>query len=114
VAVAQLSLGEALTDDARVVGLLVLGGKAAEQGARPLHGLGSAVAELVGEREEQTGERLLVVGLDGQNIEADALRLEGLVEQPVALRLFERSRDAVAVNGFQRHAQWLLALPVPV
>ena len=51
------------------------------------------MAELVGQREQQQRQRLLVVRLDRQHVEADALGLDRLVEQPVALGLLQRRGD---------------------
>jgi len=56
---------------------------------------------MIGHGEDQDDERGLMVGLDIEHIPADALRLLGLVEQPVALRLFERQGDRRRGDGLQ-------------
>ena len=53
-------------------------------------------AELVGQRQDQRAQRVLVVRVDREDVAADALGLRRIVEQPIALGLLERVRDAVA------------------
>ncbi len=43
--------------------------------------------ELIGQRQHQPRQRLLVVRVDLEDVEVDALGLPRLIEQPVALRL---------------------------
>ncbi len=84
---AQLRLAPPLPDDPGVVGALVLAAQLRQDTIRLIHGHVVALAELVGDGQEQHGEHLLVVGVDPEDVEADALRLLRLVEQPVSLRL---------------------------
>src|SRR2546426_2061874 len=94
--VPDLRLDPALADQASVVLPLVLVAQPAEDGARVAGAFPRPAAELVGSREKQHGQRLLVVGLRGKDVEADALRLLRLVEQPVSLCLGERAWNRLA------------------
>ena len=86
----------ALGEDAGVVVLGVVAVEARQQGARFLVGGAEPGVELIGQREEQHEQRALVVGLDGEDVEADALGLDGLVEQAIALGLVERGGQTFA------------------
>src|SRR5262249_18811573 len=55
----------------------------------------------IGQGQEQRGPRLLVVRIDREDVQADALRLLRLVEQAVALGFLERLRDRVRVERLQ-------------
>ena len=59
------------------------------------------VAELVGQGEHERDVRRLVVRIDLKDVEADALGLVGLVEEPVALRLRQRRFDRLIRESFQ-------------
>ncbi len=95
-AVAKHGARAPFADDAAVVGPLVLAVEAREDflGATDVDG---RPFELVGQGEQQRDEGLLVVRLDLQDVQTDALGLPRLVQEPVALRLLERPR-----NGFPR------------
>jgi hypothetical protein len=93
-----VGLGPALADDPRVVGPLVVVAEPAQ------HALGPARVdrepfELVGHGQQHRHERLLVVRLDTQDVEADALGIARLVQQTVAFRLVEGFGDGIGVIG---------------
>ena len=48
------------------------------------------LVELVGQRQQQHHQRLVVLRIDLQRVEADALGLDRLLEQPIPLGLRER------------------------
>ena len=74
-------------------------------GARLARGVaGAAGAELIGERQDQRAQRVLVVGIDREDVAADALGLRRIVEQAVALGLLERVRDAVGRDRLELEA----------
>ena len=60
-----------------------------------------AFVETIGQREQKHDDGLLVVGIDGKNIEANALRFSRFVEQAVALSLFQCCGNRVFVESFQ-------------
>src|SRR3989440_12143972 len=94
--VPDLRLAPALADQASVVLPLVVVAQPAEDGTRVAGAFPRPAAELVGGREKQHDQRLLVIGLRGKDVEADALRLLRLVEQPVSLCLGERAWNGLA------------------
>src|SRR5262249_1033262 len=51
---------------------------------------------------DQTAQRFLVVRIDREHVEADALGLRRVVEQPIALGLLHRVRDAVGRDLLER------------
>jgi hypothetical protein len=59
------------------------------------------IAELIGERQQQDDERLLVSGLDLQDVAADAFRFGGLVQEAVSLGPRERRLDGIARQRLQ-------------
>src|ERR1044071_8232549 len=88
--------GLALVDQAAVVRALVLVGQLDDVGARFARRVtGATRAELIGERQDQAAQRVLVVGSDREHVLADALGLRRIIEQPIALGLVHRVRDAV-------------------
>jgi len=86
-------LGVALPHDPLVVAARVLALELRDD----LHGLPEGrrepVGELVGECEEHRGERALMAGIDGQDVQTDALGLRGLVQEPVVPGLLVRVVD---------------------
>jgi len=90
---------QALGDHAGIVGALVITFDLAENFLRVFRL--EAVMEMVGAGQQQGNERLLVVGHDGQDVEADALGERRFVQQPVALYFFERLRNALHGNWFE-------------
>src|SRR5262249_27718625 len=93
-AVLQTRLGAALADDAGVVRTLVLALDARQHLLRPAHV--TARFELVGQRQEERDDRLLILVIDAQHVEADTLGLGGLVQDAVAFGSLERSRDGIS------------------
>src|SRR5205085_9233138 len=80
---------------------LVLGGEAADV-LRGLADAGAALPpELVGDGEDQHGEGVLVAGLGGEDVEADALGLLRLVEEPVLLRPLDGLGDGRRRDGLE-------------
>src|SRR5262249_41137289 len=61
----------------------------------------AARAELIGEREDQRAQRILIVRIDREHVAADALGLCRIVEQAIALGLVERVRDAVRCDRLE-------------
>src|SRR5882762_4391648 len=82
----QLPLAPPLGNHPGVVGPVVLPAQLRQCPVRMACAHVGVLAELVGDGEEQHHQHLLVVGVDLEDVEADALRLLRLVEQPVALR----------------------------
>jgi len=98
----ELRARSTLEDEAVVVRALVLGGE--PLGGR--HGLGDhraplRVGELIGQRQQQHDERLVIAGIDGEDVLADALRLRRLVEQAVTFCLRQGRWDRAHRDGFQ-------------
>src|SRR5665213_4206612 len=58
-------------------------------------------SELIGERQNQHHEHLLVVRLYRKNVAADALRRPWLVQQSVPLYLLNRARNSTMGNWLQ-------------
>ncbi len=84
-------ISQTLPDDAGIVGLLVLSLNLGE------NFLGSfrlrVGVELIGPRQEQGNQRLLVIGHDGQNVKANAFCKNRFIQEPVTLHLCERVGD---------------------
>src|SRR5262249_49557211 len=83
-------------DESRVVRALVFLAQARKQIAE----VGVADAEvhpveLIGQRQDQRGQRALVVRLSRQNIQTDTLRLGRLIEQPIAVGALQRFGNAL-------------------
>ena len=76
-------LGPPLADDPGVVGLLVIAAEPGQDLARLLYV--RPVLDLVGQGQQQRDQGLLVVRLHAQHVQADALGLPRLVQEPVAL-----------------------------
>src|SRR5262245_51567702 len=96
-AAAEPRPGATLPDDAGeiVVAVLVVDPLEARPGLAER--LGALLAfELIGQRQNQRGNRLLVAGVRGEHVEADAGGLARLVEQTVTDGLFERARYRVS------------------
>ena len=89
----------AFGDDAGVVGAFIVTGKLGQH--LPRARLRDAVAELVGEAQEQHDQSLLILRLDGEYVQADAFGLPRLIEQPVAFRFPERNGDGFGGDGLQ-------------
>ena len=101
----QERAGLALVDQAAVVGALVLVGQLDDVGACLARRGGRTVgAELIGERQDEATQGVLVVGVDDEDVVADALGLRRVVEQPVALGLLHRVGDAVGVDPLELEA----------
>ena len=90
-----------LADDPQVVCPPVVVPHAGQRLAGPLDGAGQLAGELVGARERELDQRLLVVGLDRQHVEADAFRRRRLVQEPVALRLQQGRAHARRGNALE-------------
>src|SRR5439155_17845203 len=76
---------------------------------RPLHAVAAVFPELVRDRQQQRDEGMLVLRIDLEDIETDALCSGGIVEQAVALRFLERGGHASLRDGLQFHGlhrQW--------
>src|SRR5450759_1872074 len=72
-----------------------------EQRACARDPLGEFTVELVADGKDQGRERFLVGRVDLEDIKADTLGGDGVVEQPVALCLFEGRWNAGAGYGLQ-------------
>src|SRR3954469_11153691 len=81
----ELHFGASLADDAGVVGSLVLILESRQHLLRPTNALRWCRPELIGDGQDERHQRLLVIRAQGQNIETDALRRAGIVDDPVAL-----------------------------
>ena len=97
----KLRLPATLRDQAVEIVPLVLTHDLWQQLARPSDTFGQLVVELVGDREDQVVQRFLILRVDLKDIEVNALGGNGVVEQPVALRFLESSRDAFMGDGLQ-------------
>ena len=82
-----------LQKEALIVGLLVFIAEFRKQRPRAVEFLRNVFAELFRQRQQETYERLLIGGIHCKNIQADAFRLQRLIEQPVALGALERGRN---------------------
>src|SRR6185436_8140800 len=60
-----------------------------------------ALFELIGQGEQQRDDRLLVAGLDFQDVPADALGLQGLVQEAVPVRFLQGRGDGLLGEGLQ-------------
>src|ERR1700757_4490006 len=89
----------ALPDDTAVVGLLVVAFNSRENLLRCFRR--NVQAKLVGSREQERNEGLLVVGHDGQDIEANAFRKRRLMQESIALHFRECFGNALHRNGLQ-------------
>src|SRR5262249_51234661 len=67
-----------------------------------MHQTAFAGAELVGERQEQANQSLLMLRLQQKNVEADALGLARLVQEPVTLGLFQGSTERFSMKRLER------------
>src|SRR6185369_239752 len=85
----ELRTGTAFGNDAGVVATFVFVAQPRQQLARPQNVVRDLLDELVGDRQKERDERLLVLGIDHQDVEANALRGRRIVEQAIALRLLE-------------------------
>jgi len=93
-AAARFSVGEqglraSLVDDPAVVGAFVFVVQLRDR-APCVRDTTGIEHELVGEGEEQRCSCLLVVGIDGEHVEADAFGLARLVQEPIPFRFDER------------------------
>ncbi len=93
IALTNAGISQSLPDDAGVVGLLVVSFDSSENflGSFRLH----VGVELIGPRQEQGNQCLLVIGHDGQNVEANAFRKNRFIQEPVTLHLGERLGDTL-------------------
>ena len=98
-AVTELRLGTSLADDPRIVGPLVLAVEPFDGVPGFADGRRHVTVELIRECEQQHHQRVLVVGIDVQSVQADALGLAGLVQQAIPLRFRHRSG-----HGFRRES----------
>jgi hypothetical protein len=57
--------------------------------------------ELIGARQEQRNQGMLVIGHDCQNIKADAFRKNRFIQEPVTLNLFQGVGDTLHGNGLE-------------
>ena len=83
----ELRLGPPFGDDAGVVGAVVVGGQPGEDVARRCGGRRTLRRNWSVRASSSVMRRRLVPGIDGQDVEADALGLARLVEQSIALGL---------------------------
>src|SRR3954451_1567526 len=83
--------------DARVVGTLVRRGQACCCGKRLVE-RSRVLSQLVRQGKNEEAEGLLVVGLDLEDVEADAFGLSGFIQQSITLGLGQSSGDAVVGN----------------
>ena len=101
----QAGLGLALANDAGVVGAFVFATKAREQLLRLRVADAVSFAEAVGQREQQNRQRLLIVRVGPQDIQADALGLRRFVEQPITRGFLQRRGNGFLGKGFEvKHA----------
>ena len=84
----QLSPSLTFVNDPLVIRSMVGIGEARQKGGGACYCL--RIAKLVGERKQQQYERLLVLWIAPQDIEADTFSLCRLIQQAVALRPFKR------------------------
>ena len=85
----EMSPAASLRDEAGIIGSLVLVPNLGKQVSSPAIGLPLTVRELVRECEKEYDERLLVFRLDLENVQTDALRLLGFVQEAVLFCPFE-------------------------
>ena len=78
-----------LTDDARIVGPLVLVLKPRQQLSSPRIRRSFRVREPIREGQDKYDDRFLTVGIDPEDVQADTLGLLGFVQETVVLRSFE-------------------------
>ena len=106
-AVRELRLRAPLGDDPGAVRLVVFAFERRQRLARALVRVGCG-AELIGEREQQRDERGLIVGVDREDVEADALGFARLVEEAVPLGLRQGGVDGVTRERLEFAHPWLL------
>ena len=78
-----------LADDAGVIGAIVLALQFREQLPGILHARSCRFTELIGPSEEKQHQCPLVAGITFQDVQADTLRLQRLVEQAVVVRALD-------------------------
>ena len=88
----KLRLGAAFPDNPGVVGVLVRIAHTIDHTERLGDRARDVLVELLGQRQQQCDERVVVLGLDGQRVEADALRFGRLVQQPITFGLGDCAR----------------------
>ncbi len=91
---AELRIAPALVDDPFVLRALVLTLDLGQLGLVISQRSREPIIELVGQREQQRHNGLLVFRIDDQNVAADAFGLERFVEQPVARGFFQRGGNS--------------------
>src|SRR5262249_24351293 len=97
----QLRLRPALVDEAGVVGAFVLVPQLRDRFPRSRDAGPRILIELLGQGQQQRRQRRLIVRLDGERVQADALRFARLVQQTVALGLGERAGHRVLRQHLQ-------------
>src|SRR4030095_11411145 len=100
-AVQEVGLRPALADDPGVIRLIVLVVEAFDQLPRVAEGGRHIVVELVGERQHQGHDDVLIAGGDRERVETDALGFGRFVEQPIAFRFGEGPWHGVRRERFQ-------------
>jgi len=97
----QAGLGLALADDAGVVGPIVIVVQAGEEFLRLRVADAIASAESVGQRQQENHQRLLMVRLRPEHVQADALRLRRFIEQAITRRFLQRRGNGLRGEGLE-------------
>src|SRR5947208_12600635 len=93
----QLRFGSPFVEDSSVISAFVFGCYSRQQFLRLCIADAVALFKTIGQRQQKSDDRLLIFGVDVQNIETDAFRLARFVEQPIPLRFFQRGGNVVLV-----------------
>src|SRR4051812_37621944 len=93
-------LGPPLADDPGVIGTLVLILDAGEHLTRPGDAVWQPALELVGDGQHKADDGLLVAQVYVKHVTVDTLGFPGLIQQPIALRLRERTWNATHRQEF--------------
>jgi hypothetical protein len=98
----QQCLCATLVDDPLVIGALIIVAQTRQDLAGPSLPLCGRLGKLIGDREQQRNRRLLILRLDGEDVETDTLRRSRLAEESIALRFLKRGGDTVARDWLER------------
>jgi len=97
----QFRLCPAFGDDSGIIRALIFRFHAAQQFFRLRLADAIPFFEAIGEREQKHDDGPLIVGIDSKDVEANALRFAGFVEQAVTLSFLQRGGNGVFVELFQ-------------
>ncbi len=92
--------GSAFEDGPCVSLSFVLTGDLREEFLSPTQAVGVSIWKLVGQCRDQRDNRVLVIGRDGEDIEAETLHFLGFVQQAIAHCLFKRAIKRLGAEFF--------------